>query len=107
MFKIIAIVFRNMLELRPTCEHCNKPLPYNSTEAMICTFECTFCEECVSELLMNVCPNCGGGFVSRPIRPKSYLEKYPPGTVPVYKPFDLVTHAVRIQNLSNIHPKDR
>src|SRR5215471_21636566 len=53
-----------MLELRPTCEHCNKPLPPHSTEAMICSFECTFCKSCVENILNNVCPNCGGGFAT-------------------------------------------
>ncbi|MEN9425640.1 MAG: hypothetical protein RL122_3023 [Pseudomonadota bacterium] len=57
-----------MLELRPSCENCNKPLPPHATDAMICSFECTFCSDCVS-LLGNTCPNCGGGFVPRPIRP--------------------------------------
>ncbi len=56
------------LELRPNCEYCDKDLPPESTEAMICTYECTFCRDCV-EGLCNVCPNCGGGFVPRPIRP--------------------------------------
>jgi len=59
-----------MLELRPNCESCDKDLPPESTEARICTYECTFCSNCVSNLLMNVCPNCGGGFSPRPIRPK-------------------------------------
>lgn len=36
-----------MLELRPSCEHCNTPLPPDSTEARICSFECTFCAACV------------------------------------------------------------
>ena len=58
-----------MLELRPTCEHCNKALPPTSLEARICTYECTFCATCVETVLDNVCPNCGGGFVPRPIRP--------------------------------------
>ena len=58
-----------MLELRPTCENCNKPLPPDSLEARICTYECTFCAACVDSVLGNVCPNCGGGFVARPIRP--------------------------------------
>lgn len=58
-----------MLELRPTCEHCNKALPPASLEARICSFECTFCAACVEGLLGNVCPNCGGGFVPRPVRP--------------------------------------
>ena len=57
-----------MLELRPTCEHCNTALPPDSTEARICSFECTFCASCADGLLGNVCPNCGGGFVPRPIR---------------------------------------
>lgn len=60
-----------MLELRPNCEGCDKNLPPSSTEACICTYECTFCRDCVDNLLSNVCPNCGGGFSSRPIRPKA------------------------------------
>ena len=59
-----------MLEIRPNCECCDKDLTPNSTEAMICSYECTFCTTCVDELLENVCPNCAGGFVKRPIRPK-------------------------------------
>ena len=58
-----------MLELRPSCEHCNKALPPDSLEARICSYECTFCADCVDTVLGNVCPNCGGGFVPRPIRP--------------------------------------
>ena len=60
-----------MLEIRPNCEACDKDLAYNSTDAMICSYECTFCRTCVDEILNNVCPNCGGGFCSRPIRPKT------------------------------------
>lgn len=60
-----------MLELRPNCENCDKDLPPESTEACICSYECTFCRNCVEGILKNVCPNCGGGFVSRPIRPKN------------------------------------
>ncbi|WP_444918362.1 DUF1272 domain-containing protein [Microbulbifer sp. EKSA008] len=59
-----------MLELRPNCENCDKDLPPNSEEAMICTYECTFCQPCVETLLSNVCPNCGGNFCPRPIRPQ-------------------------------------
>ena len=59
-----------MLEIRPNCECCDKDLIPDSTEAMICTYECTFCVTCVNEILENVCPNCGGGFVPRPIRPR-------------------------------------
>lgn len=58
-----------MLELRPICENCATDLPPASTEARICSYECTFCRDCVDRILENVCPNCGGGFVPRPIRP--------------------------------------
>jgi hypothetical protein len=57
------------LELRPNCEYCDRDLPPESTLARICTYECTFCAECVDQRLHNVCPNCGGGFAPRPIRP--------------------------------------
>ncbi len=60
-----------MLQLRPNCECCDKDLPADATEARICTYECTFCETCIETFLMNVCPNCGGGFAPRPIRPRS------------------------------------
>jgi hypothetical protein len=75
-----------MLELRPVCENCRKALPYNSTEAFICSFECTFCEECASKVFNNVCPNCGGGFTPRPIRPEELILKYPPSTKEIYNP---------------------
>jgi hypothetical protein len=58
-----------MLELRPNCELCDCDLPPEATNARICTYECTFCAGCVDDVLNNVCPNCGGGFVPRPIRP--------------------------------------
>ncbi|RMB05005.1 DUF1272 domain-containing protein [Eilatimonas milleporae] len=58
-----------MLEIRPNCEWCNKDLPADAVDAMICTYECTFCKDCVETHLHNVCPNCGGGFCPRPIRP--------------------------------------
>jgi hypothetical protein len=56
------------LELRPNCEGCDRDLPPSATDAMICSYECTWCSECV-ERLRNVCPNCGGGFAPRPVRP--------------------------------------
>jgi hypothetical protein len=74
-----------MLELRPNCECCDRDLPQDSTEARICTFECTFCAQCVDNVLGGICPNCGGNFVPRPIRPASYREKYPPSQVRVLK----------------------
>ena len=57
------------LELRPNCEYCDKDLGPDSSEARICSYECTFCADCVDGPLRNVCPNCGGGFALRPIRP--------------------------------------
>ncbi len=78
-----------MLELRRNCENCNKPLSPESTEAMICTYECTFCSECVSDVLHNVCPNCSGGFEKRPIRPKNELKQNPTTSKVVLKPVDL------------------
>lgn len=57
------------LELRPNCEYCDKDLPPAATDAYICTYECTFCKDCVDTHLHNVCPNCGGGFERRPVRP--------------------------------------
>jgi hypothetical protein len=58
-----------MLELRPNCECCDKDLPPNASDARICSYECTFCADCVKTVLLDVCPNCGGGFVPRPFRP--------------------------------------
>ena len=75
-----------MLALRPSCENCNKLLPPESDEAMICTYECTFCKDCVENVLKGVCPNCGGNFVSRPIRPVEMLLKHPASTDVVFKP---------------------
>lgn len=59
------------LELRPNCECCNVDLPPKSRFARICSYECTFCADCVDTVLLNVCPNCGGGFSPRPIRPET------------------------------------
>ncbi|GJM22830.1 MAG: hypothetical protein DHS20C15_27450 [Planctomycetota bacterium] len=66
-----------MLDLRPNCECCDRDLPYDSLDAMICTFECTFCRECVEGVLESRCPNCGGNFSARPIRPARHLGKHP------------------------------
>lgn len=87
-----------MLELRPSCEHCNKTLRPDATDAMICTFECTFCQTCVQNILQNVCPNCGGGFCQRPVRPKmnlknnNYLGRYPATDKVTFNPVDMATH---------------
>lgn len=96
-----------MLELRPSCENCNKPLAPDSAEAMICTFECTFCRECAEDLFENVCPNCGGGFHPRPIRPKGQMEKYPASTEVVHKPVDMEKFKSRRNALKNIPPAER
>ncbi|CDX18067.1 conserved hypothetical protein [Mesorhizobium plurifarium] len=74
-----------MLELRPNCECCDKDLPPEASDALICTFECTFCADCVDTVLGGVCPNCGGNFAPRPIRPAAKLTKYPPSTKRVLK----------------------
>ena len=58
-----------MLELRPNCELCDRDLSPDAADARICSYECTFCAACVDEVLFDVCPNCGGGFQARPIRP--------------------------------------
>jgi hypothetical protein len=75
-----------MLALRPNCECCNKDLPPDATDALICTFECTFCRDCVDTRLGGRCPNCGGNLERRPIRPASKLQKYPPSADRVHKP---------------------
>jgi len=68
-----------MLEMRPNCESCHCELPVDSTEARICSFECTFCESCASNWLNGQCPNCGGELLPRPRRP---LEKLPKLSAP-------------------------
>jgi hypothetical protein len=67
-----------MLELRPNCECCDRDLPPESPDAMICTYECTWCRDCVDNVLRGVCPNCGGNLERRPVRPAALLEKDPP-----------------------------
>jgi len=75
-----------MLELRPNCECCDADLPPDSREAMICTFECTFCRSCAESKLNFSCPNCGGNLVQRPIRPPAALARHPASTTRVFKP---------------------
>lgn len=75
-----------MLEIRPNCECCNRDLPNESPDAMICTFECTFCRTCAEETLKGVCPNCGGELVRRPRRPQAALERHPASMKRTYKP---------------------
>ena len=102
----------NMLELRPTCENCNRPLPRDAPDAMICTIECTFCRDCVETVLSNVCPNCAGGFERRPIRPAhAWVEGAPqfppPSTKVVHKPVDPATHAALVASVGGRSPSQR
>lgn len=96
-----------MLEIRPNCEHCNKGLPSNSTEAMICTFECTYCKTCAVTLFENVCPSCSGNFVERPIRRSKMVKKYPVSTKKIFKPKDLATAKENTEKYKKISPKNR
>jgi hypothetical protein len=102
-----------MLELRPTCEHCNRKLPPESAEAWICSYECTFCGDCVERVLSNVCPNCGGGFMPRPVRPSknlkgdNYLGKDPAGTKVKHRPVDAAAHAKFAAAIKSIPPEKR
>ncbi len=94
-----------MLALRPNCEHCNCALPPDSELAMICSFECTFCRTCVDTVLKGVCPNCGGGFCQRPIRPDqdfndgNCLANYPASSKSVWKPVNSATHAALLEKV--------
>jgi hypothetical protein len=74
-----------MLQLRPSCECCDRDLPPDSKEARICSFECTFCVSCAEEKLAGACPNCGGELVLRPRRPAAKLLKYPASTERIVK----------------------
>lgn len=101
------------LELRPNCEYCDVDLPPQSLEARICTYECTFCVECVETKLFNVCPNCGGGFTARPIRPTREwrpglsLEKRPAATERHHLAYDREDIAIFSERLRSIAPHER
>lgn len=69
-----------MLVLKPNCECCDKDLPPHATDARICTFECTFCAQCAESHFNNICPNCKGEQVRRPVRSLEMLKKYPAST---------------------------
>jgi hypothetical protein len=75
-----------MLQLRPSCESCDKTLPADSIEARICSFECTFCATCADTIFRNTCPNCGGELLTRPRRPADKLAANPPSIERVFKP---------------------
>ncbi|MFL5313309.1 MAG: DUF1272 domain-containing protein [Myxococcales bacterium] len=102
-----------MLELRPTCENCDKALPPESREARICSYECTFCAACVDGVLGNVCPNCAGGFEPRPIRPaknwkgENFLGKHPPSNQVNHRSVDPAAHARFAAAIRTIPPEKR
>lgn len=75
-----------MLTLKPNCECCDKDLAADAADAMICSFECTFCAACAAHRLAGgVCPNCGGELVKRPVRPAAKLVKFPASATRVTK----------------------
>ena len=75
-----------MLELRPNCECCDRDLPPSALDAMICSFECTFCAACVNGVLKGKCPNCGGELFARPTRSVALLAKFPASSLRKLKP---------------------
>ncbi|MBV9735464.1 MAG: DUF1272 domain-containing protein [Acidisphaera sp.] len=75
-----------MLELRPNCECCDRDLPPDAADALICSYECTFCRACGEGVLGGRCPNCGGNLVARPIRPAAMLAKHPASLRRILKP---------------------
>jgi hypothetical protein len=102
-----------MLDIRPNCEICNKDLPPDSTCARICSYECTYCVDCVEGILQNVCPNCGGGFVARPIRPaREYragvsLRQQPASTKRVHGKYGRDELASFVAEVKDIEPERR
>jgi len=101
------------LELRPNCEYCDVDLPPASTAARICSFECTFCADCVEHKLHNVCPNCGGGFAPRPIRPAkewrpgACVAKRPPSGKRVHLSRDVTEIAAFSLQVRDVPPQQR
>lgn len=101
------------LELRPNCEYCDRDLPPESTEARICSYECTFCADCVADVLRNVCPNCGGGLAPRPIRPANEwrpglsVAKRPPSTKRIRASYSSTDIAAFAERVGGIPPERR
>ena len=102
-----------MLQLRPTCEHCNTALPPDARSARICSYECTFCALCVETVLSDVCPNCGGGFAPRPVRPaqawvgQNHLGADPASTTVKHRPVDRAAHERLVRQLGGRPPHER
>ena len=102
-----------MLQLRPNCEACDKDLPPDAADAWICTYECTFCADCVATVLHNVCPNCGGGFEKRPVRPKTArrpgvsLQHQPASIQRVHLKYDRADIAAHSARTKDVPPAER
>jgi len=104
-----------MLELRPNCELCDRDLPPASPDAMICTYECTYCADCVETVLRDVCPKCGGNFVPRPIRPRNSwrpdrrlgLSHHPAATKRVHTPFTIEDIREFVARVRDLPPHER
>jgi len=96
-----------MLQVRPVCENCGKQLAENSNDAMISSFECTFCKPCVEHVLHNVCPNCGGGLEKRPVRPQDMLLNYPSTSLKIYNPVKHEQFEPLLIKYKNILPDKR
>jgi hypothetical protein len=75
-----------MLQMRPGCERCDRDLPADAGGAWICSFECTWCDDCARGALAGACPNCGGNLQPRPTRVGGALARHPASTVRVFKP---------------------
>lgn len=95
------------LDLKCACENCGTTLPPESIDARICSFECTFCANCVETILHNVCPNCGGGFEKRPIRRKGLLQKFPAQKEPFIKPVTPEDFNLLFEKFADIPPELR
>lgn len=61
-----------MLKMKNKCERCDAGM-HHSSEAFICSYECTFCPDC-SDGMSFICPNCQGELVKRPTRTKGVIE---------------------------------
>jgi hypothetical protein len=96
-----------MLLLKPNCESCGRDLPPNSLDAMICSFECTFCRRCAEVILHNICPNCGGGFEKRPIRTQASLEAQPASEEEVESGVDQEQHLEFLKRYRGQPPERR
>jgi uncharacterized protein len=102
-----------MLELRPNCELCDVDLPPDAPDARICTYECTFCAACVEVILHDVCPNCGGGFQVRPVRPTQALREGaglvndPPSTRRRHTPYSRAEIEAFVETVRDIPPGTR